>query len=971
MVPALKRTVGTVTVSVVLACGGGGGDGGTTPPPPPPPPPAPVATVDISPASATIVPQGTVTLTATARDASGNTLTRTVSWASSDATKASVSTAGVVTGVAAGTTTITATSEGRSATATISVKEGGMIGAAGGTITALNGVVKLTVPSGAVAANTMITVETAVGVPANARLVPQTAVELGPSGLTFSAPVKLDLSYQVSGLPAGPPERLLAIHRVVTGAWQAVAGATVDQAAKTVSANLTSFSTYGILTAPFVDNLLMAPPNAQITPGETIQLSATPRDAANATLAGRDPPTWSSGSSAVATVNALGLVTGVAVGAATITATLEGKTATVTVTVLQPGSPVIASVSPATLLPGGSGTVTGSNFGTVTSNLALTVAGVPAGITSSTATTINFTLPATGLPCQLTQAVPVAVTRTGVQSASVNHPLRTATQRSFALGESVHLLTPSTAGCNELSLTGGEYVMYVVNSTGAASASTTFELYGAGGTGAMQTQTLAPPVTSAMVARSPELDEMRGFAEAHLRHLEIDRERARSLAFHGSARLRSGTDRVSAVVSTTIGAVSTVNVQNLTATSCGSVTPIQARTVFVGPRAIVVEDIAAPLAGTMDATFTALGDLYETSMHDILVENAGDPLLRDAMLDNNGRLVMVFTPVVNNSSAFAFVTACDALPSPQNNNGEYFYSRVPTTSTGTNTSTSNLLGWSKFAASVVIHEVKHIASHAARVNGAGMGQPNFEESFLEEGTAQLLEEIWTRTRAGFPAKGNVDYMTGLFCDWRFTGTVPPQCANWYISMYNHFDRLHDYLAYQASRSLFGSTASDDITFYGSVWSFVRWMVDAFATNEGAFMRALVQSPTMRGIANIEARTGRPIAELIGMWAIALFTDDRSTFTVNDPKLAFPSWNLPNVFAGLNSDFSTQGFPNASPFVGYTPNFGNFQVGTSARGGTGVLVWLRGTQTGPQLLRLTGQGGAALPAGFGLAIVRVR
>ena len=95
----------------------------TTAPPPPPPPPAPVATVTVAPATGSISIGQTLQLTATLRDASGNVLTgRTISWTTSSASIATVSSSGLVTAVAAGgPVTITATSEGRSGTAAVTV----------------------------------------------------------------------------------------------------------------------------------------------------------------------------------------------------------------------------------------------------------------------------------------------------------------------------------------------------------------------------------------------------------------------------------------------------------------------------------------------------------------------------------------------------------------------------------------------------------------------------------------------------------------------------------------------------------------------------------------------------------------------------------------------------------------------------------------------------------------------------------
>src|SRR5258706_1777046 len=83
----------------------------------------PVASVAVSPASANVTVGQSVQLTATPKDANGNPLSgRTVTWATSKAAVAAVSGNGVVTGGAAGAATITASSEGQSGTAAITVQ---------------------------------------------------------------------------------------------------------------------------------------------------------------------------------------------------------------------------------------------------------------------------------------------------------------------------------------------------------------------------------------------------------------------------------------------------------------------------------------------------------------------------------------------------------------------------------------------------------------------------------------------------------------------------------------------------------------------------------------------------------------------------------------------------------------------------------------------------------------------------------
>lgn len=84
--------------------------------------PAPVASVAIAPAGATVVKGRTTQLAATAKDAAGNVLTgRTITWTTSAAAVATVDANGLVTGVAVGTANIVATSEGKTAQAAITV----------------------------------------------------------------------------------------------------------------------------------------------------------------------------------------------------------------------------------------------------------------------------------------------------------------------------------------------------------------------------------------------------------------------------------------------------------------------------------------------------------------------------------------------------------------------------------------------------------------------------------------------------------------------------------------------------------------------------------------------------------------------------------------------------------------------------------------------------------------------------------
>ncbi|MEP7382706.1 MAG: Ig-like domain-containing protein [Gemmatimonadota bacterium] len=85
--------------------------------------PVPVATITLTPSTATVPLSGAVQLTVTLQDAQGATLSgRVVNWSTTNASVATVTSSGMVTGVAeGGPVSIVATSEGRSAAAQVTV----------------------------------------------------------------------------------------------------------------------------------------------------------------------------------------------------------------------------------------------------------------------------------------------------------------------------------------------------------------------------------------------------------------------------------------------------------------------------------------------------------------------------------------------------------------------------------------------------------------------------------------------------------------------------------------------------------------------------------------------------------------------------------------------------------------------------------------------------------------------------------
>ena len=280
--------------TMIIACGGDGTSGPT-----PPPPPTPVASVSLTPTSADLQVGQTRQLTAQPRDADGNSLSRTVSWQSSSAAVATVSSSGLVTAVSAGTAQITATSEGKSAGAAITVKPA-VIAVASVGVTPATAEIEVGETSQLTAA-----VLDAQGKPLTGRSVAWAST--APAVATVSA----------SGL--------------VTAVTPGTASITATSEGKTGQATVT------VLAIP-VASVSVEPTSGALIVGETMQLSATARSADDEVLTGRSVA-WSSSNATIASVSASGLVTAVAAGGpVTITATIEGQSASAAISVVPDGA---------------------------------------------------------------------------------------------------------------------------------------------------------------------------------------------------------------------------------------------------------------------------------------------------------------------------------------------------------------------------------------------------------------------------------------------------------------------------------------------------------------------------------------------------------------------------------------------------------------------------------------------------------
>ena len=253
--------------------------------------PVPVASVVLAPTTASISVGESVQFTATPRDAAGNALDRPVTWSSSNPDIVVVSSEGLAVGLKAGSATISATSEGKTASATVTVKS---VAVASVTIT-----------------------------PSTATLREGDSITLVATTRDASGAVLTGRA--ITWTSSRTSVATVSSEGVVRAVGVGTATITATSEGKSGTASIT------VVPVP-VASVVVTPPSATVEEGKKIPLTATTYDDQGRVLTGRSI-TWSSSDTRIATVNGNGEVTGRREGTVTITATSEGKSGTATVRV--------------------------------------------------------------------------------------------------------------------------------------------------------------------------------------------------------------------------------------------------------------------------------------------------------------------------------------------------------------------------------------------------------------------------------------------------------------------------------------------------------------------------------------------------------------------------------------------------------------------------------------------------------------
>ncbi|WP_419936873.1 Ig-like domain-containing protein [Candidatus Palauibacter sp.] len=266
-----------------------------------------VSSVTVSPAADTLIQADTLHLSAEAVDSNGHAVAEAeFKWASSDTLVATVDDSGLVTGMAAGEAEITATSSGATGRAQVTV---------------------------VVPAPTTVTVTT--------DSVVFTAI--GQTG-QLSAEVRDQIGLPMVGIAVSWSSSDTTVAAVVSAGLVTAAGIGVTAVTVTVG----EVSGAAVVTVEQSAGSVIVSPHADtLAPADTLRLLVEAYDE-NGHPVESAQFSWSSSDASVATVDAAGLVHGVAEGTATITATAGDARGTAQVTVENPDRAALVALYDAT-----------------------------------------------------------------------------------------------------------------------------------------------------------------------------------------------------------------------------------------------------------------------------------------------------------------------------------------------------------------------------------------------------------------------------------------------------------------------------------------------------------------------------------------------------------------------------------------------------------------------------------------------
>jgi hypothetical protein len=562
----------------------------------------------------------------------------------------------------------------------------------------------------------------------------------------------------------------------------------------------------------------------------------------------------------------------------------------------------------------------------------------------------------------VTAVAPGTVTITAYDSIRSGTATFTVTCDTMAVGAVRY--TPNTGGCVGGGAAGAEFTVVPVNVGASPTPNQLPQWLTFKATGIIPVTGGPSPTLLPGGASSPRIGGTRPSAlraadawELRLRRREqAELTRGISLARQGFRDRMAGARRAITPGTPSVGAVMQLNVEtdNLCATSDLRAGRVRA----VGTRAIVVADTMNPAGGLTTADYQEIANRFDALVWPTLTANFGQPEDIDA---NDGRVVLFFTRAVNELTpsgaaplSTGFTLRRDLFPTAAcatSNQGEMIYLAAADPSGAVNGNARSVASVKAAATPAIVHEMEHVINASRRIY-VSFAQ-GLEEVWLDEGLAQVGEELVFHAASGLAPRNNLGYA-------EVTATTAKRDAFVAYAERNHA-RLREWLIAPHASGPF--QADDDLATRGAAWAFLRYAADRQGGSQSAFWSALVNSTTS-GTANVAAATGGTPADWFRDFALAMYADDAGIGGIT--TFQQPSWNFRALFNGLDytGDHVADGYPLAprNPTNAYGDTL-------SLTGGGGAAYLRMGVAPNGSAVVTLRNGAAAPPSHILLAIIR--
>jgi hypothetical protein len=410
--------------------------------------------------------------------------------------------------------------------------------------------------------------------------------------------------------------------------------------------------------------------------------------------------------------------------------------------------------------------------------------------------------------------------------------------------------------------------------------------------------------------------------------------------------------------------------------SCTKFTTITAQVQFVNDKVIIYNDVASPSGGFTATDYQQIGDEFSNLIYPTDTAYFGTPL----DLDNNGHIIMLYTPEVNkltgsnHPSSFiaGFFWAGDLfdpkLPAnqggcPQSNFGELFYLLTPDPTGSINGNVRSTSTVRQGTRGTIAHEFQHMINASERIRSPV--PQGFESVWLDEGLAHFAEDAVGRAIRGI----------GEAEDANFQRNLGGNADDFNAFFFQNFARYRSYLQNPGPYSPISTLADSSLAVRGAIWALLHYAADQYAPggNVKAFTTGLVHGAAYAqgdtGVVNLLKNAGVAFDPLITGFLIANYADNFGIPNLN-PLYTFKVYDMRSNELAIPANSNT--YPLKITNISGT-NFA--QTGLQARSGGGANYFFiaRGTGTPARTFRFLNADGqtAASFTGANWILLRTR